>query len=420
MPIIERAVTRYIFEDMRAFPAVYVNGPRQSGKTTLVRELIASKFNQASYVTFDDVLERAAAARNPEAYLEQVGYPLVIDEVQMVQEIFRPLKKAIDESRLKNLRSGRHKPNGRYLLTGSTNLAAMPKLADAMVGRMGIRTLYPLSAAEYWDTEGDFIQRAFARDFPAADQAKRRLMDALHVASFPELVGMKSAQVKSWFENYIRQVTLEDPRQIYNLEKAEFMLLLLQALASRAGNLINDADLSRDIGLSTITTRTYRNLLQATFITFYLHPWHRNVSKRLVKASKGYFYDTQLLCHMLQRSPEELAAHDPGRFGHVLENFVATELIKLINNSDSGHNLLFYRTRDGKKVDFVVESPHGSLIGIEIKNAENVTERDFSGLKELQSLAKKDFICGIVLCNTPRPLPFGDNIFLVPFSALWQ
>lgn len=243
---------------------------------------------------------------------------------------------------------------------------------------------------------------------------------AQRVASFPELVGMRPKENKSWFGNYIRKITLEDPRYIYNLEKAEFMPLLLQALACRAGNLINDADLSRDIGLNTITTRTYRHLLQSTFITFALHPWHRNVGKRLIKASKGYFFDTQLLCHMLQRTPEEFLTQDANRFGHILENYVAIELIKLINNNNSGHNLLFYRTRDGREVDFVIESPNGSLVGIEVKNAENITERDLNGLRELQSLAKKDFVCGIVLCNTPRVLSVGDNIYLLPFNALWQ
>ena len=418
MTIIKRAITDLVHQDMRAFPAVYVNGPRQAGKSTLVRELILPHFPRAHYVTFDDVMERATAARNPAEYLQNAGHPLVIDEVQMVPELFRPLKKAVDEARLAKLKSGNSKPNGRYLLTGSANLTAVPALANAMVGRMGLRTLYPLSAAEVWEGKGDFIQRAFAKNFNHRPD-KKTILNAMQSASFPELLNMKPQQTKSWLENYLRKVTLEDPRQIYNMEKAEFMPLLLQALAQRAGNLINDADLSRDIGLTSITTRTYRNVLQATFIALDLHPWHRNVGKRLVKASKGYFYDTRLLCHVLQRSPEDLQKYDPKRFGHVLENFVATELLKLINNSDAGHSLLFYRTRDGKEVDFVIESPQGALIGIEIKNSENITERDLSGMKELQSVAGKDFICGIVLCNTQRVLPFGNNIYLVPFSALW-
>jgi len=420
MAVIERSLTRLVTSDMQAFPAVYINGPRQAGKSTLVRELILPDYPTARYVTFDDVLERAAATRNPADYLSGTGFPFVIDEVQLVPGLFRPLKKAIDEARLSKLKSGQAKPNGRYLLTGSANLAAVPALADAMVGRMGIRTLYPFSAAEIWEGKGDFIERAFSGDFSKAVKSNKTVLDAMRVATFPELLDMPLSQVKSWFDNYVRKVTLEDPRQIYNLEKAEFMPLLLQTLAHRAGNLINDADLSRDVGLNTITTRTYRKLLEATFVTLDMQPWHRNVQKRLVKTGKGYFYDTLLLCHMLGGGPEELARKDLNRFGHILENFVATELLKLINNGDTGSALHFFRTHDGDEVDFVIENPQGKLVAIEVKNAENVTERDLSGMRELRDVAGKDFRHGIVLCNTPRPLPFGDGITLLPFSALWE
>lgn len=420
MQIIKRHLTSLVISDMQAFPVVYVNGPRQAGKSTLVRELILPDYSKARYVTFDDILERGAAARNPTEYLSGTEFPFVIDEVQLAPELFRPLKKVVDEARIAKLKSGQAKPNGRYLLTGSANLAAIPALADAMVGRMGIRTLYPLSAAEIWRGKGDFIDRAFMGEFAKADKKDRTILDAIQVATFPELLNMKPTHAKSWFDNYVRKVTLEDPRQIYNLEKAEFMPLLLQALAHRAGSLINDADLSRDVGLNTITTRTYRKLLEATFTVLDLQPWHRNVHKRLVKTGKGYFYDTRLLCHVLGRTPEELIKNNLTRFGHVLENYVATELLKLINNRGSDCTLLFYRTRDGKEVDFVLENAQGKIIGIEVKNAENVTERDLSGFQELREAAGKDFLRGIVLCNTPRVLPFGKDITLLPFSALWQ
>lgn len=420
MAVINRSLTRLVTGDMEAFPVVYVNGPRQAGKSTLVRELILPDYPKARYVTFDDVLERAAAARNPAGYLADMDFLFVIDEVQLVPELFRALKKSVDEARLSKLKSGQSKPNGLYLLTGSANLAAVPALADAMVGRMGIRTLYPFSAAEIWEGKGDFVNRVFARDFGKAEKDGRTVTDAMRVATFPELLDMQPAEAKIWFDNYVRKITLEDPRQIYHLEKAEFMPLLLQALAHRAGNLVNNADLSRDVGLNTITTRTYRKLLEAAFITLDMQPWHRNVQKRLVKTGKGYFYDTLLLCHMLGSRPEELAKKDLNRFGHVLENFVAVELLKLINNSGSGHALHFYRTHDGGEVDFVIENPQGKLVAIEVKNAESVAERDLSGIRDLRQAAGKDFLHGIVLCNAPRPLPFGDEITLLPFSALWQ
>lgn len=141
MKAIRRQLKSQILDSLKSFPAVYINGPRQAGKTTLVRELFADSF-PARFITFDDVLEQAAAVRNPYNYLKQSGTPLIIGEVQMVTELFRPLKKLIDEQRNQALKGG--SANGNYLLTGSANLMALPELAHAMVGRMATLTLLPL------------------------------------------------------------------------------------------------------------------------------------------------------------------------------------------------------------------------------------------------------------------------------------
>ena len=212
MKIIRRDIEKQVLQSLKVFPAVYVNGPRQAGKTTLVRVLLADKF-PARFITFDDVLERGAAMRNPQAYLADAGFPLIIDEVQAVPDIVYPLKMLIDEQRYENLKRGSKKPNGRYLLTGSANLAITPKLADAMVGRMGTVTLLPLSACEYWRGNGDFIARIFAKDFAGFNSGKHSLMDAIYVGTYPELIGMKSDSMENWFQNYIRKITLEDRKK---------------------------------------------------------------------------------------------------------------------------------------------------------------------------------------------------------------
>jgi predicted AAA+ superfamily ATPase len=197
------------------------------------------------------------------------------------------------------------------------------------------------------------------------------------------------------------------------------MPVLLQALSARAGNLINDAELSRDVGLNAVTTRHYRGLLDQTFITYTLRPWYRNISKRLVKSHKLYFYDTMMLCHLLGSMPAEMAKHQPGQFGHVLENFVLSELIKTNCIGDEEIFISFYRTNDGREIDFVLERQH-QLVAIEVKNAENITEKDLAGIRELQAATGKDFCCGIVLCNTSRVIAYDTNIYLLPFAALWQ
>ena len=220
-------------------------------------------------------------------------------------------------------------------------------------------------------------------------------------------------------KNYIQKITLEDPKRIYNLEKSTFMPVLLQSLAARAGSLINDANIGREIGLNAVTTRNYRNLLNGTFVTNTLSPWHSNITKRLVKSDKLFFHDTMLLCHLLQSTPEDLAKNQPNRFGHILENFVLSELCKTNFATGEEVTISFYRTNDGREVDFVLERQH-KLIAIEVKNAENITDKDIIGMRSFQRSTGHNFHSGIVLCNTPRVITYDKDIYLVPFSALWQ
>lgn len=417
MKTVQRHLETHILESLKFFPVVYINGPRQAGKTTLVQQLLASKF-PAYYITFDDVLERAAAIRNPYAYIKESGTPLIIDEVQMAPELFRPLKKLVDEQRQAALLS-KASANGHYLLTGCANLMAIPELANAMVGRMATLTLLPLSASEIRNRISHFLDRCFAKDFSGITTEDTAIAHTIRRATYPELQHMPDNMMDSWFRNYIQKITLEDPRHIYNLEKAEYMPVLLQALAVRAGNLINDAELGRELGLNAMTTRHYRGLLNNTFITNTLKPWYRNISKRLVKSHKLYFHDTMLLCHLLGSTPEKLAKNQPGRFGHVLENFVLSEMVKANYASNETVDISFYRTNDGREIDFVLERQH-KLVAIEVKNAEAITHKDLAGIKELQQNTGKDFHCGIILCNTPRVIAYDKDIYLLPFSALWQ
>ncbi len=417
MKVVKRQLQPLILEALKFFPAVYINGPRQAGKTTLVRELLAKNF-KARFITFDDILERTAAQRNPLGYTRESGTPLIIDEIQMVPEIFRPLKILIDERRYEALRSG-HSANGHFLLTGSVNLRVIPQLADAMVGRMATLTLLPLSASEVQNTTSHFLERCFSKDLSEMKTDKIKLTDIIRKATYPELMQMSGPMTDNWFKNHIQKITMEDPRHIYNLEKAEFMPVLLQSLAARAGNLINDASIGREVGLNAVTTRNYRSILDGTLVTNILSPWYRNITKRLVKSDKIFFHDTMLLCHLLGKAPEDLEKNNPTRFGHVLENFVLSELCK--NNFATGEKveISFYRTNDGREVDFVLEK-QSKLVAIEVKHAEKVIDKDLVGIKELRASTGNDFHCGIVLCNTPRVIAYDKDIYLLPFSALWQ
>jgi len=223
-----------------------------------------------------------------------------------------------------------------------------------------------------------------------------------------------------WFDGYITTILQRDVRMLADLEKVAVLPGLLRVLAARAGGLINDSDIAREVGLTSVTGKFYRNILKMMFLNFDLPPWYRNIGKRLVKAPKGYLTDTLLLCHMLDLDIEDIERHKPHLFGHVVENFVATELVKLLSASDIRARLLHFRTSDGREVDFVLEKADGSVVAIEIKKAKSVNMNDFKGIQLFAALAGKDFVGGVVMYSGKEVVPFGENLWAVPFHILWQ
>ena len=414
--MIKRKLRGTILNALQSFPVVFVNGPRQAGKSTLVQSLV-SKGWPAEYVTFDEATMLGAAEANPESFLRAYEGQLIIDEVQMVPDLFRVLKLLTDEARLVDKASA----NGRYLLTGSANIMALPKLSDALVGRMNVLTLYPISALEVTGGKGEFLTQLSQNGFRAGSRKGRSLLvDVLKQATFPEISDQPDVQRRQWFESYITTILQRDVRQIADIAKLGILPNLLRILASRAGGLVNEADIARTIGQNAVTAKNYRVLLQMMFLAFDVRPWFRNIGKRLVKSPKGYIIDTALLCHLQQINLDKVVIHDPHVFGHILENFVASELIKQLASSEERLDLYHFRTSDGKEVDFVLEHPNGKVSGIEVKARDAVSEVDFYGLKELHKHIGKDFICGIVLYRGQKTIPFGPRLWAVPIEAMWM
>src|SRR3990167_1290468 len=369
MLYIKRTLKNNLLAALRVNPVVFLNGPRQAGKSTLVKHIANNEF-PAEYVTFDSATQMAAAAASPEAYLDERKGSLIIDEVQLVPDIFRALKIVVDELR----QTKKKKPTGRFLLTGSANIMALPKLSEPLVGRNSVLTLYPLSGAETTHGKGDFIHKLFAGDFTSGrDEAS--LIDIIQAATFPEISAASEEDRAIWFEGYLTTILQRDVRALAEIEKLSALPNLMRILANRAGSLMNDAEISRDAGLNHVTTRNYKTLLKMLFMTFELAPWYRNIGKRLVKSAKGFMVDTLLLCHLMQYNLPDLKKNRHELFGHVIENFVATELLKLISVSGQKPELLHFRTSDNKEVDFVLEKSNGQLASIEVKSRGSVSKR---------------------------------------------
>ncbi len=417
MAYIPRVAESRVREALQFMPAVFLNGPRQAGKSTLAQHL-ARTVLKADYVTLDDLTMFSAASNDPEGFLRGLRTPLIVDEVQRVPALFRVLKTIIDEERA----SGRKNANGRFLLTGSANVMALPGLSEALVGRMAIQSLYPLSAAETFGSSAPVIGGLFDRDFPSPPPkpgGRPSFADLVQRATYPGIAGEPASAGALWFDGYIATLLQRDMQQLADIENIPALQNIVKLLAARASGLLNDADAARDAKLNAMTYRRYRVLVQQLFLIHLVPAWSRNVSKRLVKAPKLYFIDTALLCHQFGVDAATLDRANPGQFGRVFENFVASELIKQLGMT-SGVALHHFRSRDGHEVDFVLERRDGTLVGLEVKAAASVTADDFSGLRVLKQQAGKDFHRGVVLYRGARVVPFGDDMLALPLEGLWN
>lgn len=411
---IQRYLSPSIEKALKAFPCVFINGPRQAGKTTLAKHLKWAS-GHAQYVNFDDVATIAIASQSPQSFLSGFDGPVILDEIQMVPEIFRALKIMIDERR-----EIENKPSGMYVLTGSANILAIPQLADALVGRMIVKTLYPLAAVEICSGKHDFISSLSNGMFKAGKIENYDLVSVMQKATFPEIHDSGNDERTEWFSSYVTTLIQRDVKQIAEIEKATLLPQLLNLLASRIGGLINEADLARSVKENAVTTKRYLSILQLLFLTLSIPPWFKNLGKRIIKSPKGYLIDVNLACHMLRQDLKAIEKNDPILFGHLVENFVAVELLKQIGKPLEQASLYHFRTGDGKEVDFVIEFPHQKVAGIEVKTTDSITLQDCAGLLELQSLTTDDFIVGVVLYRGNHILKMKDKIWALPLSMLWR
>lgn len=239
------------------------------------------------------------------------------------------------------------------------------------------------------------------------------------MATYPEISRLEDEDRRTWFDGYITTMLQRDVKQIADLEKSAMLPHMLQVLASRVGGMINESDIGREVGMNSVSAKSYRNILKMIFLTFDIKPWSRNIGKRLVKSPKGYFTDTSLACHILDYKLEDIARTKPDLYGRMVENFFATELLKQLANGDTKAELYYYGTSDGKEIDFILEKSDGRVLAIEVKKSEKVANDDFKVIREFERIAGGDFIGGIVLYAGNDIAPFGNNLWAVPFHVLW-
>jgi predicted AAA+ superfamily ATPase len=388
-------------------PVVMLIGPRQCGKTTLVRQFLDK---EREYVTLDDDTVLEAARNDPTGFVR--GFDLVtIDEVQRAPELLRAIKLSVDNDRRA----------GRFLLTGSANILTLPQISESLAGRMEIINLMPISRAEILGKEPTFLKAAFSGKLvkPRSDMVGDQLVHAVLVGGYPEMLRRKdSRRRQAWARDYVKAIVQRDVRDIAEVEKLDQLPRLLQALAHQAGQLTNFTQIGGQIGMDDKTTRKYTGILEQLFLVQRVSPWFRNELKRLIKTPKLHFVDSGLLAALLGSTAEQIAKNRSA-FGAVLETFVFSEVMKQTTWSEGGYTLHHYRDKDQDEVDIIVEDEQGALIGIEVKASATVHASDFKGMRKLLDICGDNLKLGLVMYDGTKVVPFGNRLFAAPISSLW-
>ena len=403
-----RYIKPQLEEALQDTPVVLIHGPRQAGKTTLAQELASDRYH---YITFDDDTELAAAKNDPRGYIDDLPGFCILDEIQRVPELFPSIKRAVDQRRTP----------GRFLLTGSANILAMPRLAESLAGRMEVINLRPLSRCEIESSSAGFLADAFAGKINPTFNTRlgETLFDYVIAGGFPEpLQRSSSKRQRAWYSNYLHVMVQKDITEFAKIHHAEDIPALLQKAANHTASLFNVAEINRGLGLDAKTTRRYLGLLKQLFLIETLEPWFNNRNKRLIKTPKMHITDTGLLCSLLKVNKAQLMKNRT-LMGPILETFVYAELRKQADWFGEHLQFFHYRDKDQYEVDVVIQDEADNLIGIEVKLAASVKESDFKGLKRFQSQHLDKVVGGYLLYDGERTLSFGDGLKAVPIQALW-
>ena len=405
--LIPRFAAELVTTALKDTSVVMVTGPRQSGKTTLVRSLVASN---REFITMDDDTSLAAARSDPTGMVRGLDRT-TIDEVQRVPDLLRAIKRSVDEDRRA----------GRFLLTGSANILTLPRASESLAGRMEIVNLLPLARSEIRRRKSSFLRSAFAGqiDKPGEVMIGQDLVEAVLTGGYPEMLRRADPKRRqTWARDYVTAIVQRDVREIREVEKLDQMPRLLRVLARHSGQLTNFTQMGGQMGLDDKTTRKYVGILEQLFLVRRVEPWYRNPLKRLVKTPKLHFLDSGLLGTLFGASAERVRS-DRSSFGTLLETYVFSEVLKLASWSGESYTLYYYRDKDQDEVDLVIESTTGALIGIEVKASATVNSDDFKGLRKLAAACGDGFKLGVVLYDSGWTVPFGDRLFAAPLSCLW-
>jgi len=373
--MIPRHLQRELQTQLSEYPIVAIVGPRQAGKTTLVRSVLPDY----TYVNLENPEIRQFATEDPKAFLKQYPQRTIFDEIQRTPQLLSYLQEIVDQDKV----------NGQFVLTGSHQLLLREAVTQSLAGRTGILHLLPLSIAELSDA-------SIAFDTPS---------DYLFQGFLPRIYD-QSQRPHTAYANYFQTYVERDVRQLIKLKDIVLFEKFMKLLAGRAGQVLNYQSLSNDVGVDGMTIKSWLSILEASYVIFRLPPYFENFGKRVIKTPKIYFTDTGLLCYLLGIERVEQVGRDP-LIGNLFENLVVLEALKARYNRGLTPNLYFFRDSQGHEID-LLHKQGSELIGVEIKAASTWSASFKKTLQHFDQKLKTLAIRAVVYSG--EALEFSDGI----------
>lgn len=405
MEYISRHMENRILELSKSYSAILLTGPRQAGKTTMLRSLAEKENVGREYVTLDDLNARDMAKNDPALFLQIHKPPVLIDEVQYAPELFTYIKIHIDE----------HQNPGDFWMTGSQIFRLMQGVQESLAGRVALLHMSPMSQREIIGAKC----KPFTTDFDTLlDESKRitpvttpEMFERIWKGSMPGLVSEKYTDRNIYYSSYLSTYVERDVRDISGDIDALKFNRFVTAVAARTSQLLNYKAIADDADIDMPTAKAWVNILETLGIIFLLHPYSNNVLKRTIKTPKVYFYDTGLVCYLTKWSSPKVA-ESGAMNGALLENFVVSEIMKSYQNAGLEPYLYFYRDRDSKEIDVIIEGD-GKLCPLEIKKTATPDKRIIRAFGVIDK-SPLQIGTGAVLCMAEQFGAFDRDNLIVP------
>jgi predicted AAA+ superfamily ATPase len=411
--LLKRAVAGRYLDTVAARRVTVVTGPRQSGKTTLVRTQLPAT---GTLRNLDDQGVLDAALADPAGFVALGGRPLVIDEIQRGGEpLVRAIKAAVD----------REPGPGQFVLTGSSNFLTVPTISESLAGRAGFVEVWPFTRGELAGVADGFIDAVLADPaalgrYGAGDLDRRELLQRVCTGGYPEVHQLPARQRPGWFRDYVRTTIERDVVELSGIRKVAEMGQLLRLFAARTGcelvmqSVIDDAPLERQ------AVYDHRAWLETVHLVTTVPAWSRNLTRRVKRRPKVFLTDSGLAAWLLGKTPDALEDPTDPATGPLVETFVFGELRRQFTWAETDVALFHWQDRAGAEIDFVVETTDGRVVGLEVKTGQTPKREWFRWLGQMRDAIGEQFVAGIVLYSGREVLPFGDRLLAVPISALWE